>query len=434
METRHTFVNDYRKQKSYPIHYVFTARKTGYRKEVDFFRQGKPGMLHTVHCSRGGKFIPGEVKLRAFSASRETVLYGEDGHLVVNVGSSPALPPGQDDGWVEEWHGALGLYSIGPLGSGVSPISVPPNLGDIALTKAKAKFHASGEDLGQFIAELPESVRTVLTMTREVMRVVRNLRKEGFSWKRCDQARRLLRSGKTIKSLPRKLSHAWLLWRYGVRPLYWDMLMVIRVINEKYNFSKDTGLLRKSATETFEQQHEYVVVRSTAHDKYDYRVQMEARVKARATIYYRKLAGVSLHSEILRYYGLHPEQFPALLWEITPLSFVMDWFINVGEWIKAITPRADVRIEGFSISTKTSLSKTRTGIKNTFKSSSIRSTTYDAAYPTDTYRLDSLVRTVGNSLSDLQIALKPQVLLSVQQKLDLLALAFQRMSANRRRS
>jgi hypothetical protein len=209
--------------------------------------------------------------------------------------------------------------------------------------------------------------------------------------------------------------------------------MVIRVINEKYEISRDTGLLRKSATETFEQRHSYVVKRSYNEISYDYQVQMEAKVKAKATIYYRKLAGASLKGEILRHYGLHPEQFPALLWELTPLSFVVDWFTNVGDWIKAITPRSDVRIEGFCISTKTSLSKVRTGLKNEYNPSLVRSLRIEASYPTDTYRSDSLVRSVGNSLSDLQIALKPQVLLSVQQKLDLIALAFQRMLGNRRR-
>lgn len=43
---------------------------------------------------------------------------------------------------------------------------------------------------------------------------------------------------------------------------------------------------------------------------------------------------------------------PALIaWELTPLSFVFDWFINVGDFLTGLTPRGVAFVSG-SISTK----------------------------------------------------------------------------------
>lgn len=433
METRETFVHDNRVQCPTPVHYHHRRHLDGRTSESDTYLSGKEGQYKTVTCSRGGKFIPGELKLRSFSAKTETVLYGTGSIEAVTGGNRNARPP-RDDGWSTSWTGPLGLWSIGPLSSNMSPITIPSNLGSLALLKAKAKFHASGEDLGQFFAELPESVDTVRKTIEGIMAAIRKARKAGFSWKRCNQARLLLRSGRTLKSLPKRFSNAWLQWRYGIRPLFWDALMLIRIINERYKRSPDTGLLRKSATESFEDMRMQNFKRSTGDTRYDYRVQVSAKVRAKATIYYRKIAQVRLSSDILHYYGLHPEQLPALLWELTPLSFVVDWFANVGEWIKAITPRADVRIEGYCVSTRTSLSKSRVGTGNTWPGSSTqRSYKNTASYPEDKYSLESLDRAVGGSLADLSISLKPQILLSIQQKMDLISLAIQKMLGNRRR-
>lgn len=35
---------------------------------------------------------------------------------------------------------------------------------------------------------------------------------------------------------------------------------------------------------------------------------------------------------------------PITAWELVPYSFVLDWFVNFGDWIEAVTPKADVRL------------------------------------------------------------------------------------------
>lgn len=43
-------------------------------------------------------------------------------------------------------------------------------------------------------------------------------------------------------------------------------------------------------------------------------------------------------------YGLSIQQLPSAAWELLPYSFVADWFLNAGDFIAAVTPKAGVRV------------------------------------------------------------------------------------------
>lgn len=43
-------------------------------------------------------------------------------------------------------------------------------------------------------------------------------------------------------------------------------------------------------------------------------------------------------------YGISPTQVFSTAWELTPLSFVGDWFVNFGTWLKAMEPKPQCKI------------------------------------------------------------------------------------------
>lgn len=56
-------------------------------------------------------------------------------------------------------------------------------------------------------------------------------------------------------------------------------------------------------------------------------------------------------------FGLLATDIPAAIWELTPFSFVVDWFVNIGDLISALTPRFDITrlSEGYTIEKTTTI-------------------------------------------------------------------------------
>lgn len=44
--------------------------------------------------------------------------------------------------------------------------------------------------------------------------------------------------------------------------------------------------------------------------------------------------------------GLRARDLPSTVYEATPLSWVVDYFTNVGTWLQAMTPNPDIEIQG----------------------------------------------------------------------------------------
>lgn len=70
----------------------------------------------------------------------------------------------------------------------------------------------------------------------------------------------------------------------------------------------------------------------------DFTDEVTQEYEVRATIYYDAKVTPS------KSFGLTWTDLPDAAWELTPWSFVVDWFINVGDYIRAITPKPEVRI------------------------------------------------------------------------------------------
>lgn len=55
-------------------------------------------------------------------------------------------------------------------------------------------------------------------------------------------------------------------------------------------------------------------------------------------------------------YGFNFSDLPAAAWELVPFSFVVDWFTNVGQFIRGVTPKFGAR----ELATWTSVKRTKT--------------------------------------------------------------------------
>lgn len=366
-----------------------------------------------------GRFIPGQYRVNSMTASRTTYVYGSGeirGRQIPN-----------------------GLYShtvSGKWSQGIQPRFVLDDSWDSSLTgyavqRAYSSLLSSDLDMGEFLAELPSTISMVREGIISIRKAISSAKSRGFTWRKAARALALLRQKRSLKTVPRGLANAWLLWRYGIRPLIWDVQGIIKEANEFALQSNFSGLRRKRGRAEKSSQYSYDYITQgplKAGLRRHAKEYVDVRKRAEATVYYKYGSSFGATDFILLKYGLHPMQIPYLLWQVVPLSFMLDWFVDVGTWIRAITPKWSFEILGCSVSQKTILTSNRIVIGE----SNIPAHYEVSGTPiTDRFTVESINRRAQTLPGEIP-RLKPQIILSIQQQADLLSVLLQRVLNNRR--
>jgi hypothetical protein len=152
------------------------------------------------------------------------------------------------------------------------------------------------------------------------------------------------KASKSVKGLNTKsqkladaLSSTWLEYRYGIMPLIYDASAIIEGYrNRTYEFKTVRG---KSSLVT-----DYFGSTNGQWTSYDlflglcFRISdvRKVELKANTVLAYRDRLEVEPWKWHLWENGFHPSQLPSIAWEMTKLSFVVDWFIDVGGFIASL--------------------------------------------------------------------------------------------------
>lgn len=128
------------------------------------------------------------------------------------------------------------------------------------------------------------------------------------------------------------IASAWLMWRYGVNPLISDIRNVVdaleKVGGQRRITSRGTARITKTGYRSGNGA-KYGAI------SYSYTVQMIETYSSRAMSLDDVF--VSFAEEI----GLGLKGLLTLPWELTTLSFVLDWFLNFGDLFGAVVPAAN---------------------------------------------------------------------------------------------
>jgi hypothetical protein len=256
----------------------------------------------------------------------------------------PTDAPGGD--YSQTW----GKHSVALDAMG-SPLSCNASIGDarvrnlmkLAGTQAKAGVDVPLFEGAIFLAELSETLHFLKNPLTNWNSFLREL-------KRTKNLKKFHRQ----KTVYEYLRTEWLSYRYGVRPLVGDVQDAINAI--KATVENHTPV-RKTA-------------RGSANDSQSKRTDGEPSMSGPNPSYgwsQVSTQDVSVRSMVLYEYHRSPNTFgvsisdvPIAAWNAVRLSFVIDWFVNVGTWIEAITPIGGIKVLGSSTSVKTSESSERT--------------------------------------------------------------------------
>lgn len=225
-----------------------------------------------------------------------------------------------------------GLMDVPSMPLKVLP-SVPPEdpgMVEQAITEAHAKVKVSDFDLTVMAAELGESVRLIHDVGRRFLKVYKAVRKVNL------KAMRGLLSSEELRNL-------WLMYRYGIRPLYYDLKGVHKYLSRHGKLAKrhTARANPKSESQSGKVVGSYTVQVPLNTTNYlpfttTYEQWTEQNLSVRAGVLYVTEFSGAL-TEQLALLGVDRPLSSA--WDLLPFSFIADWFIGIGPFIASWEPK-----------------------------------------------------------------------------------------------
>lgn len=197
----------------------------------------------------------------------------------------------------------------------------------VAVNRAWGNLELSEAQLLSTLGELQETVNFLVTTLKNGARLVRDFCTGRWA--------NIIKDAGGLFSLP-KSSGVWLELRYALRPLVFEAYATMAAIQAQLVDTRVTArgtYAKRTATNTKQRIGEayyswwywYVDVDFIVEDSFYYRAGVLARINDDI-------------NGLMAIWGL--DQPIETLWELTPFSFILDWFFTIGDTIAAWAPQA----------------------------------------------------------------------------------------------
>lgn len=242
--------------------------------------------------------------------------------------------------WTGQWYTLI---------SAPYPPSFTPSSSDIdaVVIKALAKVKEPDWDVLTFLGELPQTVKLLVKTWKRLATISRRVARKAFK-------REMRRSRR--KKLPYDSKRAlndftslWLEARYGWRPLVYDIESMVKALNHK----RSSGIQRRGAM--------LIGDCNSSPTPITYNSNSVAYIVTKV-----RTGTVTYRAKVYHQSDMGPVGFNPVItaWELTRFSFVVDWFVNIGSWLTAITPRVGYNQLGISVSWKAAYTETDTTVQS----------------------------------------------------------------------
>jgi hypothetical protein len=232
-----------------------------------------------------------------------------------------------------------------------------PDDRDRALVKAHAKIAKNELDLATELGEIRETVQFLMHPYREIgLQFDRMLR--GFS----RFARGTNLYGKRKKAPPPfwqmdlkdvdrfvdTVLSSWMETRFALMPLVRSFAATLEALDKRVEAfdAQKLHVARSSIKRVMNS--EKSVQSGVSYCVYTAKGTCDLRQRTKACVFYRLTKPLSK----LAQFGLSKSDIAVAVWELTRLSFVVDRFILIGDWLQALLPEPEVEILGNTVSVK----------------------------------------------------------------------------------
>lgn len=199
------------------------------------------------------------------------------------------------------------------------------------VTSTRSAANSGIYDILTEIAEMPETVKFLYGVIKEIITLFRSTRREVLKLTR---QQRWETGAEKSSQLATAISNLWLQFRYAVMPLAYsanDALDLLNAIHGKYHTFRDGQSSQTTIT----------------HFGEDYQVNVIERCFLK-----RRYGTETSSMDFLKF------DIAATAWELVPLSFVVDWAFNVGDFLSSLGVPDAVAQEACQYSWKTKQSLT----------------------------------------------------------------------------
>lgn len=251
---------------------------------------------------------------------------------------------------IENWGTVDSLFYVLPAGSQRNfdvalpalPVVDPQVYVDQAVNSAWSRVGLNEADVLTSLAESQKTIYSIVAIFTRFVKVLRNLKQ--------------LRARELVSELSGKeIADRYMEMRYALRPLVYDFNNVVTALNKQTGALNDRLTFRGFADNSvFDEVMDPLYMWQRVDN--DYGVFMKGATKtSKTSINIDVRAGVltQLTTESkLPVWGLTMPIEAA--WELTPFSFIIDWFLNCGDTISAWTPNFGLRaLSSWSVCTVT---------------------------------------------------------------------------------
>lgn len=185
------------------------------------------------------------------------------------------------------------------------------NLGRLALSRAFTKIKNQDYSLGEMTAERHQS----FGMIRELLIKLSTL----ISFKNADRLTLVkhMRDKGLVRHVALEASNDFLMWQFGLKPLMQDLYAIVQDLS---NEARNTGLITVHGSAVRRASRSYGGVQCYTMTSVRYVLRYKVQNEALAF-----LSAIGLANPV------------EILWEVTKWSFVVDWFIAIGQYIDHLT-------------------------------------------------------------------------------------------------
>jgi len=238
------------------------------------------------------------------------------------------------------WQGPIGSYFYASLGCDnllSSVIKLDASFTERALQRAYGNIRRPEWDSQIFFGEIGETIQMLRNPIAGLLKISKNASKSRSVWRK-------------LKAIPDATADLYLQSIFGIAPLIDDVNKVAELLEKKLSIipvHRSGGKMKEIINHTLS----FPSAPGLSLSGTQYTVKYNAVRKVVGKVYFNDAMTDSWYRQYTRW-GLSPLQVPITAWQLYPLSFVVDWFVGVTTWMRAMMPKPGVTILGNCVSEK----------------------------------------------------------------------------------